>query len=221
MNLNQIVNSIIGRTSSTNVNIVEKVHFDGKHFKKVVYVEDSAHNKKIRVERMNAMFPSEAKIKTQNEGYRFCFRLDLQCRPAGMTFSELIDAASYNKNYSAYTILSRPQSVKIYGPYDDGARTKYLGYRLRNWLQIEPEHVINGEIDIDYARQSIKVFPVEFYNVYELYEIDFAKQVSQSISLRKEVFKVSESESNKFIQDILKREVIIFLKECSRMLSPK
>ena len=170
---------------------------------------------------MNDAFPNEQESKARSEGYRFCFKLDLDSRPTGLRISDLVEAAPYNKNYTAFTTLTRPKHVKLYGYDDSGDRTNYLGYKFCDWLQIEPSHVVQGRVNLDCVMHSIRIFEVEFYNIYEIYKLDINKNISYSDCLRKEVYKVSDSETNKFIQSILKEEVTLFLNECGKMMSPK
>ena len=212
MSFKQNINSLLGRTSSSSVNIIEKTHFTGKYFRKVVDIENSTDLKAKDAKKMDRYYPESAPHKPNEWDYRFHFKLDLNIRPQGMKIGDLINSLNSSKNYKAL--------VKLYGPSgltnennEDECFTGYMGYKLSDWLEIETGYAHEGEF-LDYlGRDGIDAFPVSYKDVYELHD-------EGNISVEMRIVTVKDSDVNLFVQQILKYEVEIFLKECLKAMSP-
>ncbi|GAB3639174.1 hypothetical protein GCM10027422_47650 [Hymenobacter arcticus] len=214
MSFKNFVANLTGKTSSSNVTIMEKTHFTGKYFRKVIHVEEFLAKRKENATELDKMLPHAAPHKLDNLDYRFSFRLDLSKRPEGMKVGDLVTASSYNSNYKALTELTRPWKVRLLTPTDDGRRTDYLGYTLSDWLEIEPDYIRDGELDNYKWRGYIRLFQISYESIYELHDSDL-------ISLQKEIITIKDANLNIPIQHLLKAEAKLFAQECLDMMSPR
>lgn len=171
MSLKSLFNSLTGKTSSSNVDIIEKTHFTGTYFRKVIELEETLETKKKKALELDKMFPKSAPHEPTDLGYRFTFKVHLASGPGNVKLYQLLDASIHNRNYKAHTELDRHWRVKLLGPNDDGYRTNFIGYKLYDWLEIEPEYVRNGQQD-DMWRGYIRAFAVSYHDISELHDGD-------------------------------------------------
>lgn len=217
MSFRSILDSLTGKTYSSSVSIMEKTHFDGRVFQKVIDVKESAEetrraNKTINLPGPRAEF-----------GYRFYFQLDLNAAPNKMSLRELAKNAFYDNYYSAHVQVERGGlGVTLAGPDDDGRRTCYMGYKLCDWLKIEPAATIDGEVNDWQVRQTIKVFPVTYRSIHEIHVIGKEKpRKVESINLFNDNVTVAEHEVNSYLRTIVRWEVNRFVSECMSIMSPR
>jgi hypothetical protein len=213
MKFKRIFDSLTGKTTSSNVLIIENTHFFGDHFRRVIDIEDSSENLRKKAQELDKLFPEHTPRKHDTSlWYRATFRLDLNKRPSNMKLSSLIHNSKSDKYYSAFTEVLKTWPLRILGSDDDGYRTRYIGYKLCDWLEIETEHVIEGSTS-RFLGNDIRIFEVSYTSIGEFHEGDNKRRFIQDIH-------IIDSETNKFIRGIVKSEASIFLRQCAKMMSP-
>lgn len=212
MNFKKTIDSLIGRTSSSNVSVIEKTHFNGALFRKVIDIEEDVNVKNQNAKRMDNSYPNSAPHKPYGNDYRFYFRLDLAKRPNTTKLYQLIDYANRRENYKIHTELVLSNTPARFGANDDGYRTNYLGYQFCDWLEIEPDLILEGETTCLWKWMA-HVFPGNWTDISEVVKD------GQNILLREENV-LREEHVNVFVQKVLMNEVEIFLKEVLKIISP-
>lgn len=220
MSFRSILDSLTGKTYSSRVSIVEKTHFDGWLFQKVIDVKESAEQQRKLVESLNKAY-SKDNYKP-DYGYRFNFTLNFNANPTKISLRELAKNAFYDNYYTAHVETDRGGiGVTLTGPDDDGRRTSYLGYKLCNWLCIEPHSIIDGEMEYHSTAQSIKIFPVTYHSIHEVHRVGNVKPYAvERIDLFNGLVTVPEHKVDSYLRTIVRWETNRFVTECSSIMSP-
>ena len=213
MNLKSIFNSLSCLTSSSSVTIVQRTHFNGKSFVRIVDIEESAAYKARKALRIDKLFPLDSPHKLTSYEHRFTFQLDLANRPIGKGVADLMHSSGFTNNYTAFIELRQPFHFKRLSVDDDGLRTFYIGYKLCDWLEIGVDYALNGQLLTHLGDDRLPVFPVSYEEVCELND-------DGNISLLKNRITIGEHDIDNDMQNLVKQEARLFLEDCLKMMTP-
>ena len=124
----------------------------------------------------------------------------------------MINESQYTNYYKPILEEFRPHILTTLGFNADWYCTRFVGFKLSNWLEITASHTYEGKYIEDYPG-AMNLFQMK-------YEELFVIQKGNEFSPEKREINVKDYQVNKAIQQILLLETNLFSRECLKIMSP-